>query len=74
MREQIFAAVIGSDEAKALRIVEPLDSTRCHKNSSLIKTNKPATDRRECDRSKPTGHVCPTSFYQQRKPNGNPEN
>ena len=30
MREQVFAAIIGSDEAEALRIVEPLNCTCCH--------------------------------------------
>ena len=36
MREQIFAAVIRSDEAKAFGIVEPLDGTCCHKRLSNI--------------------------------------
>jgi hypothetical protein len=32
--EQIFAAVIWSDEAKAFGIIEPLNSTSCHKELS----------------------------------------
>jgi hypothetical protein len=31
MREQIFAAIIWSDEAKAFGIIEPLNGTCCHK-------------------------------------------
>ena len=30
MREQIFAAIIGSNETETLCIVEPLNSTVCH--------------------------------------------
>ncbi len=30
MREQVFAAVIGSNETETLCIVEPLNSTVCH--------------------------------------------
>jgi hypothetical protein len=33
--EQIFAAVIWSDEAKAFGIIEPLNSTSCHKKNFL---------------------------------------
>ena|SRR5690348_14630070 len=36
MREEILAAVGGSDEAEALRIVEPLDGTCCHVLISLL--------------------------------------
>jgi hypothetical protein len=31
--KQIFAAVIWSDEAKAFGIIEPLNSTSCHKRT-----------------------------------------
>jgi hypothetical protein len=31
--EQILAAVIRSDEAKAFGIIEPLNSTSCHKRT-----------------------------------------
>jgi hypothetical protein len=31
--EQVFAAVIRSDEAKSLGIIEPLNSTSCHKRT-----------------------------------------
>ena len=34
VREQIFAAVIWSDEAKAFGIIEPLNCTCCHKELS----------------------------------------
>jgi hypothetical protein len=30
MREQVFAALGGGDEAEALGVVEPLDGTGCH--------------------------------------------
>jgi hypothetical protein len=30
MREKIFAAIIRSDKAKTLGIIEPLDGTECH--------------------------------------------
>jgi hypothetical protein len=33
--EQIFTAVIWSDEAKAFGIIEPLNSTSCHKKNFL---------------------------------------
>jgi hypothetical protein len=33
VREQIFAAVIWSDEAKTFGIIEPLNSTCCHKKN-----------------------------------------
>lgn len=36
MREQIFTAIIWSDEAEAFGVVEPLDSTCCHKRLSNI--------------------------------------
>ncbi len=39
VREQILAAVIRSDEAKAFGIIEPLNSTCCHKKNFLEKTN-----------------------------------
>jgi hypothetical protein len=39
MREQIFAAVIRSDKAEALGVVEPLDGTCCHKSIFLLLTN-----------------------------------
>jgi hypothetical protein len=39
VREQIFAAVIWSDEAETLGIIEPLNSTCCHKKNFLEKTN-----------------------------------
>jgi hypothetical protein len=32
VRKQIFAAVIRSDKAEALGIIEPLDGTCCHKS------------------------------------------
>jgi hypothetical protein len=34
VREQILAAVIRSDEAKTLGIIEPFNSTSCHKKLS----------------------------------------
>lgn len=37
--EQILAAVIWSDEAKAFGIIEPLNCTCCHKKNFQIKTN-----------------------------------
>lgn len=37
MREQILAAVIWSDEAKAFGIIEPLNSTSCHKRTFKYK-------------------------------------
>lgn len=37
--EQIFAAVVRSDESKAFGIVEPLDGTCCHKSVFQIITN-----------------------------------
>jgi hypothetical protein len=39
VREQILAAVIWSDEAKTFGIIEPLNSTCCHKKNFQIKTN-----------------------------------
>jgi hypothetical protein len=30
MREEIFAAAIGSDESETFCIIEPLDCTGCH--------------------------------------------
>ena len=30
VREEIFAAVFGGDEAKTFRVVEPLDCSVCH--------------------------------------------
>jgi hypothetical protein len=39
MREQVLAAVIWSDEAKTLGIIEPLNCTCCHKKNFQIKTN-----------------------------------
>jgi hypothetical protein len=36
MREKIFATVIRSNKAKAFGVVEPLDSTCCHKRLSNI--------------------------------------
>ena len=33
VREQIFAAVIWSDEAKTFGIIEPLNCTCCHKRT-----------------------------------------
>ena len=36
MREQILAAVIWSDEAKTFGIIEPLNSTCCHKELSEL--------------------------------------
>jgi len=33
--EQIFTAVIWSDEAKTFGIIEPLNSTSCHKKNFL---------------------------------------
>jgi hypothetical protein len=42
VREQIFAAVIWSDEAKAFGIIEPLNSTSCHKElSNKNKSHEP---------------------------------
>lgn len=37
--EQIFTAVIRSNESEAFGIVEPLDGTCCHKSVFQIKTN-----------------------------------
>jgi hypothetical protein len=37
VREQIFAAVIWGDEAKTFGIIEPLNSTCCHKKNFQIK-------------------------------------
>jgi len=37
--EQIFAAIVGSDEAKAFGIIEPLNGTSCHKSVFQILTN-----------------------------------
>src|SRR5919197_6571017 len=34
MNEEILAAVLRRDEAVALRVVEPLDGSSCHKNTS----------------------------------------
>jgi hypothetical protein len=34
VREQILTAVIRSDEAKTLGIIEPFNSTSCHKKLS----------------------------------------
>ena len=39
VREQIFAAVIWSDEAKTFGIIEPLNCTCCHKKNFQIETN-----------------------------------
>ena len=39
VREQILAAVIRSDEAKTFGIIEPLNSTSCHKRNFQLKTN-----------------------------------
>lgn len=36
VREQIFAAIIWSDEAKTFGIIEPLNSTCCHKELSKL--------------------------------------
>src|SRR5215207_113884 len=35
MHEQVLSAFIGSDEAVALAVVEPLDGSVCHKNTSF---------------------------------------
>src|SRR5205085_12569774 len=35
MHEEVSPCLIGSDEAVALRIVEPLDGSGCHENTSL---------------------------------------
>ena len=48
MREQVFAAVVRSDETETLGVVEPLDSTSCHikpclKQISKTKMRQPAT-------------------------------
>ena len=37
VREQIFAAIIGSDKTKTLCVVEPLYGTSCHVFTSLLK-------------------------------------
>jgi hypothetical protein len=37
MREEIFAAIIGSNKAETFGIVEPLDSTSCHNAASCKK-------------------------------------
>jgi hypothetical protein len=36
VREQIFAAVVWGDEAKTFGIIEPLNSTCCHKKNFQI--------------------------------------
>jgi hypothetical protein len=44
VREQVFAASVGRDEAKAFSIVEPFDDTGFHildSLGSLIKTGEP---------------------------------
>jgi hypothetical protein len=33
VREQIFAAIVRGDEAKAFGVIEPLNSTSCHKKN-----------------------------------------
>src|SRR4030067_2909027 len=37
VREQIFAAIIGSDKTKTLCVVEPFNCTSCHVFTSLLK-------------------------------------
>lgn len=37
VRKQIFAAIVWGDEAKTFGIIEPLNSTCCHKKNFQIK-------------------------------------
>jgi hypothetical protein len=40
MRKQIFAPVIRGDEPVSFCVVEPLDSTSCHKSTSSSKRKR----------------------------------
>jgi hypothetical protein len=40
VREQIFAAIIGSDKTETLCVVEPFNCTSCHVIASLLKNGE----------------------------------
>lgn len=62
--EQIFAAVIRSDKAKAFGIIEPLDSTCCHKSIFQILTITRAVKARSIARHAAPLKPCPLRIDQ----------